>query len=94
MLPGNVIMERVRDGSARCGTGWLMEVDMANQEPRILAAGLERTAFLRLAPELRRDSLEVDWVATPEVGVALAVKNATTSSSWMRSPAIGLSRRW
>jgi len=47
---------------------------MPAQKPRILAAGLERTAFLRLAPELRRDSLDVDWVATPEAGVALAAK--------------------
>ena len=47
---------------------------MPSKEPRILAAGLERMAFMRLAPELRRDSLEVDWVATPEAGVSLALK--------------------
>jgi DNA-binding NarL/FixJ family response regulator len=47
---------------------------MPVQEIRILAAGLERLAFERLAPELRRHALEVDWVATPEAGVALAVK--------------------
>ena len=47
---------------------------MPVKETRILAAGLERLAFERLAPELRRDTLGVDWVATPEAGVALAVK--------------------
>ncbi len=47
---------------------------MPFQEPRILAAGIERVAFERLAPELRRDTLEVDWVATPEAGVDLAVE--------------------
>lgn len=52
-----------------------MEVTMTHQEPKILAAGLERRAFERIAPELRRDALTVDWVATPEAGVALAVKN-------------------
>jgi DNA-binding NarL/FixJ family response regulator len=51
-----------------------MEVSMPVQEPRILAAGIERVAFERLAPELRRDTLEVDWAATPEAGVALAVR--------------------
>ena len=52
-----------------------MEVVMTIPEPKILAAGLERRAFERIAPELRRDALKVDWVATPEAGVALAVKN-------------------
>jgi hypothetical protein len=55
--------------------GGLMEEVIMNQEPKILAAGLERRAFERIAPELRRDALTVDWVATPEAGVALAVKN-------------------
>ena len=48
---------------------------MSHQEPKILAAGLERRAFERIAPELRRNALAVDWVATPEAGVALAVKD-------------------
>jgi len=55
--------------------GGLMEVEMNIREPKILAAGLERRAFERIAPELRRDALSVDWVATPEAGVALALKN-------------------
>jgi len=48
---------------------------MANQEPKILAAGLERQTFERIAPELRRGAVKVDWVATPEAGVALAGKD-------------------
>lgn len=48
---------------------------MANQGPKILAAGLERRAFERIAPEIRREALKVDWVATPEAGAALALKD-------------------
>jgi hypothetical protein len=48
---------------------------MEPKEPRVLAAGLERMAFERLAPFLRRDALSVDWVATPEAGVSMAWKN-------------------
>ena len=48
---------------------------MESKEPRVLAAGLERMAFERLAPFLRRDALTVDWVATPEAGVSMAWKN-------------------
>ena len=48
---------------------------MKDQGPNILVAGLERQAFQRIAPELRRDALKVDWVATPEAGVAQAVKS-------------------
>ena len=62
-------------GPSAVEPGGLMEVGMKNPEPTILAAGLERRAFERIAPELRRDALKVDWVATPEAGVALAVKN-------------------
>ncbi len=47
---------------------------MDSKEPRVLAAGLERMAFERIAPELRRDTLGVDWVATPEAGVSMARK--------------------
>ena len=47
---------------------------MKNREPRILAAGIERSTFEELAPVLRRDALQVDWVPTPEEGVALASK--------------------
>ena len=42
---------------------------------KVLAAGIERLAFERLAPVLRRDAVEVDWVATPEAGVSLAGKH-------------------
>jgi DNA-binding NarL/FixJ family response regulator len=45
---------------------------MEGKEPRVLAAGLERLAFERIAPFLRRDALAVDWVATPEKGVQMA----------------------
>jgi DNA-binding NarL/FixJ family response regulator len=48
---------------------------MNGKEPRVLAAGLERLAFERLAPFLRRDALSVDWVATPEAGVSMAWKS-------------------
>jgi hypothetical protein len=39
---------------------------------KVLAAGIERLTFERLAPVLRRDAVQVDWVATPEAGVMLA----------------------
>ena len=45
---------------------------MHGKEQRVLAAGIERSAFEQLAPVLRRDALEVDWVATPEASVILA----------------------
>ncbi|MGD9252831.1 MAG: PilZ domain-containing protein [Holophagae bacterium] len=48
---------------------------MQSKEPRVLAAGLERVAFERLAPFLRRDALSVEWVATPEAGVPMAWEN-------------------
>jgi hypothetical protein len=44
-------------------------------EPRVLAAGLGRVAFDRLAPELQRDTVGIEWVETPEAGVALARKS-------------------
>jgi len=39
---------------------------------KVLAAGIERMTFEKLAPVLRRDAVQVDWVATPEAGVNLA----------------------
>lgn len=45
---------------------------MKSGEQKVLAAGIERSAFEQLAPVLRRDALEVDWVATPEESVSLA----------------------
>lgn len=41
-------------------------------DTKVLAAGIERGTFERLAPVLRRDAVQVDWVATPEAGVNLA----------------------
>ena len=45
---------------------------MNRRDRKILAAGIERGQFERLAPVLSRDELQVDWVATPEAGVNLA----------------------
>lgn len=42
---------------------------------KILAAGIERRTFEQLAPVLRRDEVQIDWVATPEAGVNLASGN-------------------
>jgi len=47
-------------------------VEQANT--KVLAAGIERMTFERLAPVIRRDALRVDWVATPEAGVSLAAQ--------------------
>jgi len=41
-------------------------------DTKVLAAGIERRTFEKLAPVLRRDAVQVDWVATPEAGVNLA----------------------
>ena len=48
---------------------------MTKNETRILTAGIEKQAFERIAPELRREAFKIDWVATLEEGVALAAKN-------------------
>jgi hypothetical protein len=48
---------------------------MTKKDARILATGLEKQTFERIAPELRREALKVDWVVTLEEGVALAAKN-------------------
>ncbi len=61
--------EEVRADDAR-GEGWPMNT----KEPRVLAAGVERQAFERLVPVLQRDAVQVDWVASPEAGVALAAE--------------------
>ncbi len=47
---------------------------MNGKEQRVLAAGIDRSAFEQLAPVLRRDAVQVDWVATPEEGVNLATQ--------------------
>jgi len=41
-------------------------------DTKVLAAGIERMMFEKLAPVLRRDAVQVDWIATPEAGVNLA----------------------
>ncbi len=51
------------------GTGTQPGGHMSGGEQRVLAAGIERSAFEQLAQVLRRDALEVDWVATLEAGV-------------------------
>lgn len=48
---------------------------MEHANAKVLAAGIERMTFERLAPVLRRDAVQVDWVATPEAGVSLAEKH-------------------
>ena len=45
---------------------------MAHADTRVLAAGIERGTFEHLAPVLRRDAVQVDWVETPEAGVDMA----------------------
>lgn len=45
---------------------------MAHAETKVLAAGIERGTFEHLAPVLRRDAVQVDWVETPEAGVRVA----------------------
>jgi hypothetical protein len=47
-------------------------VEHLHLDTKVLAAGIERGTFERLAPVLRRDAVRVDWVATPEAGVNLA----------------------
>ena len=42
---------------------------------KVLAAGIERMTFEKLAPVIRRDAVRVDWVATPEAGVSLAAEH-------------------
>lgn len=45
---------------------------MEHTDTKVLAAGIERVTFERLAPVIRRGDVQVDWVATPEAGVSLA----------------------
>ncbi len=45
---------------------------MNGNEPRVLAAGVERSAYEELLPVLQRDAIQVDWVATPDEGLELA----------------------
>lgn len=48
---------------------------MEHEGKNVLAAGIEREAFERLAPVIRRDSVKVDWVETPEAGIESASKD-------------------
>ena len=54
------------------GTGAVFGGHMYGREHKVLAAGIERSAFELLAPVLRRDEVQVEWVPTPEAGVSLA----------------------
>jgi len=47
---------------------------MNGKEQKVLAAGIDRSVFERFAPVLRRGTVRVDWVATPEEGVTLATE--------------------
>ncbi len=60
-------------------TGWAtglagakVEGHVERMNTKVLAAGIERATFERLAPVIRRDAVKVDWVATPEAGVNMA----------------------
>jgi DNA-binding NarL/FixJ family response regulator len=53
-----------------CGGGIVEHSDT-----KVLAAGIERMTFEKLAPVIRRDAVQIEWVATPEAGVSLASKN-------------------
>lgn len=65
-------LARVDDGMGR-RLGWRQGGGHVEQiDTKVLAAGIERTTFEKLAPVLRRDAVQVDWVATPEAGVNLA----------------------
>ena len=48
---------------------------MEHSNTKVLAAGIERTTFEKLAPVIRRDAVKIEWVATPEAGVSLATKH-------------------
>lgn len=45
---------------------------MSEEGKKVLAAGINRTAFEGLVPVLRRRAFDVKWVATAEAGVKLA----------------------
>jgi len=51
--------------------GESMEKRMVDTQPSVLAVGVDRTVFERLAPVLRRAGVEVDWVPTLEAGLVL-----------------------
>lgn len=48
---------------------------MEHESKNVLAAGIEREAFEKLAPVIRRASVRVDWVETPEAGIESASKS-------------------
>ena len=41
---------------------------MEHSSTKVLAAGIERLTFEKLAPVIRRDAVKIEWVATPEAG--------------------------
>lgn len=44
---------------------------MVIKQPKVLAIGIDRMVFERLAPVLRRDAIEADWIPTIEAGLVL-----------------------
>ena len=48
---------------------------MVHADTKVLAAGIERGTFEHLAPVLRREAVQVEWVETPEAGVNIAGKH-------------------
>lgn len=54
---------------------WYAGGHVEHANTKVLAAGIERLTFERLAPVIRRDAVRVDWVATPEAGVSLAAEH-------------------
>ena len=51
-----------------------MEVHIVTTIRRIIAIGIERAVFERLAPVLRRDQFDVDWIPTLEAALILVTE--------------------
>jgi hypothetical protein len=66
---------RVEDRKGRRFYRWCCGGIVEQANTKVLAAGIERLTFEKLAPVIRRDAVKVEWVATPEAGVSLAAKN-------------------
>lgn len=49
---------------------------MVIKQPKVVTVGIDRTAFERLAPVLRRDPIDVDWIPTLEAGLVLVTNQA------------------
>lgn len=66
---------RVDDRMDRRRGRWSGGGIVEHSNTKVLAAGIERMTFEKLAPVIRRDAVEVEWVATPEAGVGLAAEH-------------------